>query len=96
LGEQLSEPKPNVWFERRDEAELTGSICLDRQTRMLYDEDHVFINGESFDARGRDAKLMHVLANTRALNQADIDRLSAPAQDLVLEWMTAGWLHADK
>ena len=96
LGEQLSEPKPNVWFERRDEAELTGSICLDRQTRMLYDEDHVFINGESFDARGRDAKLMHVLANTRALNQADVDRLSAPAQDLVLEWMTAGWLHADK
>jgi 50S ribosomal protein L16 3-hydroxylase len=96
LGEQLSEPKPNVWFERRDEAELTGSICLDRQTRMLYDEDHVFINGESFDARGRDAKLMQVLANTRALNQAEVGRLSASAQDLVLEWMTAGWLHADK
>jgi 50S ribosomal protein L16 3-hydroxylase len=96
LGEQLSEPKPNVWFERHDDAELNGSLCLDRQTRMLYDEDHVFINGESFDARGRDAKLMHVLANTRALNQADVDRLSAPAQDLVLEWMTAGWLHANK
>jgi 50S ribosomal protein L16 3-hydroxylase len=96
LGEQLSEPKPNVWFERHNDAELNGSLCLDRQTRMLYDEDHVFINGESFDARGRDAKLMHVLANTRVLSQVDVGRLSESAQDLVLEWMAAGWLHACK
>ena len=38
-----------------------AALRLDRRTRMLYDDRFVFINGESFRAGGRDAKLMHRL-----------------------------------
>jgi 50S ribosomal protein L16 3-hydroxylase len=31
---------------------------LDRRTRMMFDEQHIFINGESYRASGRDAQLM--------------------------------------
>jgi len=42
LGEHLTEPKPNVWFQAPDTADrlfdLKGVACqLDRRTRMMYD-----------------------------------------------------------
>jgi len=95
LGEHLSEPKANVWFEDQPDAHMQGAIRLDRRTRMLYDEHHVFINGEGFLASGRDAKLMRQLADTRMLDAKAVRALSDPASDLVLEWMEAGWLHDD-
>ncbi|MBU3740419.1 MAG: hypothetical protein FGM55_15885 [Rhodoferax sp.] len=66
---------------------------LDRRTRMLYDGHHVFINGEAYRASGRDAALMHRLADHRALQRKDLARLSAPARDLLLSWIESGWLH---
>ena len=93
LGEHLSEPKANVWFEDREDAQLQGAIRLDRRTRMLYDPHHVFINGEGFRASGRDAKLMRQLADARMLDAKAVGLLSGPARDLVQEWMEAGWLH---
>ena len=48
LGEYLTEPKANVWFEARLGARRRlRAVVLDRRTRMMYDARHVFINGES-------------------------------------------------
>ncbi len=94
LGEWLSEPKDAVWFNERSLAGPLGGVLLDRRSRMMYDDDHVFINGESFRASGRDAALMRRLADTRALDEAAMRRLSAGARELVTGWVQSGWLHA--
>eukprot|EP01041_Mallomonas_annulata_P032679 gene32679-55192_t len=85
LGEYLTEPKANVWFDG-GEPEVRGAVRLDRKTRMLYDADHVFINGESFNAGGKDAQLMQALANARSLSAAEVKRLSAGARELMEDW----------
>lgn len=95
LGEYLSEPKPDVWFDGASVAVLSGAVRLDRRTRMLFDAQHVYINGESFVASGRDAQLMRNLANERALSLVDSKRLSAPARALLANWCEAGWLYTD-
>jgi 50S ribosomal protein L16 3-hydroxylase len=92
LGEILTEPKPQVWFEGR-EALGTGAIVLDPRTRMAYDARHVFINGESFVAGGRDARLMRTLADTRELGARDRAALSDGAAELLGDWLGAGWAH---
>ena len=94
LGELLSEPKPNVWFESAPKPSLRGAIKLDRRTRMLYDDRHIFINGESFRAGGRDARLMHELADRRSLPASKRAQLSREALDLLGQWLAAGWLHS--
>lgn len=94
LGEVLSEPKRGVWFDATvsdDTAESAG-VALDQRSRMMYDERHVFINGESFRAAGRDARLMRRLADRRLLDTAELDALSAQARALVADWLAAGWL----
>jgi 50S ribosomal protein L16 3-hydroxylase len=95
LGEALTEPKSNVWFDPSDAGELTQGVRLDRRTRMLYDERHVFINGESFRAGGRDATLMRRLSDERALAPRDLRHASADALELLQDWQEAGWLHAE-
>ena len=92
LGEMLSEPKPNVWFEAGDSLATRGPLRLSPKTRMLYDESHVFINGEAFQADGIDAQLMRQLADSRALSASARARLSAPARKLLNEWAQAGWV----
>jgi 50S ribosomal protein L16 3-hydroxylase len=92
LGEYLTEPKANVWFSAGD-AVVRGGVHLDRRTRMLYDDKHVFINGESFRASGRDATVMRRLADHRALSDAEVTRLSPGASDLLADWSEAGWVY---
>ncbi|MBY0469006.1 MAG: cupin domain-containing protein, partial [Burkholderiaceae bacterium] len=70
------------------------AVVLDLRTRMLYDDRHVFINGESFVASGRDARLMRRLADGRTLDAHDIAALSPQAQDLLQAWVFQGWLRA--
>lgn len=94
LGELLSEPKEIVQFEAGAALRHDGGVRLDRRTRMLYDDWHVFINGESFRAAGRDARLMQRLADRRALPARDVASLSADARDVLDQWSSAGWLHA--
>ena len=91
LGEALSEPKPGTWFERAEPARLAGSIVLDRKSRMLYDDAHVYLNGEAFRAGGRDATLMRAFADARRLESAALGRLSAEARGLLDRWVEAGW-----
>jgi 50S ribosomal protein L16 3-hydroxylase len=92
LGEALTEPKPRVWFPPGPAGRAEGDVRLDERTRMLYDRHHVFINGESFRASGRDARLMQRLADGRSLTADEREALSAPAQALMTEWLQAGWL----
>lgn len=92
LGEYLTEPKSNVWFAAGD-ALAPGDLYLDRRSRMLYDADHIFINGESFSASGRDAQLIRKLAQARMLKSSDVERLGAGARDLASQWCEAGWLY---
>ena len=95
LGEYLTEPKSSVWF---DEAPTDGwtvaSGCqLDARTRMMYDNQHLFINGESHRAKGADALLMRKLADQRCLTAHELRRASRAAVGLLEEWAESGWLH---
>jgi 50S ribosomal protein L16 3-hydroxylase len=92
LGEVMTEPKANVWFEPGQRLKSKQGVVLDRRTRMQFDVDHVFINGESFRAGGRDAVLMQRLANDRGLSAADVARASAAARELMGDWCEDGWL----
>lgn len=93
LGEWLSEPKPGVWFEPGPPLAPAGGVRLDRRTRMLWDQRHVYINGEAFRAAGRDAALMRELADRRALPARQRARLSEGAAALLADWAEAGWVH---
>ena len=96
LGELLTEPKSEVWFERPSAADaaLAGALRLDRRTKMMFDDRHVFINGEAFRAGGKDATLIRRLADQRRLNAAQVGALSVDAQALLQQWIEAGWVHA--
>ncbi|MGV3569089.1 MAG: JmjC domain-containing protein [Ramlibacter sp.] len=93
LGEYLTEPKPGVWFDPADAPAALRSVVLDPRTRMLHDSGHVFVNGESWRAGGRDATLMRRLADQRRLAPRDLAGASEAAQSLLLSWCEAGWLH---
>jgi len=93
LGEVMTEPKPRVWFEEPESDWTPGPLALDRRTRMMYDDRHVFINGESFRAGGADARLMRTLADQRCLDARQAGRASTDAQALLQDWFEAGWLH---
>jgi len=93
LGEYLTEPKPQVWFDEGAALALPSAVRLDRRTRMLYDSRHIFINGESYRAAGRDARLMQRLADVRALSAREVAAASAEARELLSSWGEAGWLH---
>ncbi len=98
LGEYLSEPKPSVWFEpdaAQGRAVPEMGLRLSARTRMLYDDEHVFINGESYLARGADARLMRALADARVLSAAQWRRASAGARELLDQWLADGWLEQD-
>jgi 50S ribosomal protein L16 3-hydroxylase len=102
LGEYMTAPKPTVWFEEpvqgwSEEAAKSGqsSIHLDARTRMMYDGDHVFINGESYRAKGADARFMRLLADHRSLLPQELRKASAAALALLDDWHGAGWLRQD-
>lgn len=97
LGELLTEPKPDVWFtpSQASAPAAPAAVTLDRRTRMMYDTRHIFINGESFCASGRDARLMRRLADARRLDAAECAQLSAQAAELLGQWVQDGWAHAD-
>jgi len=94
LGESLTEPKFNVWFEPEDSPRMLEAVALDRRTRMMYDQHHVFINGESYRAAGRDFALMRRLADQRRLSRSDVSGASDDALSLLSQWCEDGWAHA--
>ena len=92
LGVLMTEPKPQVWFDAGAPLPTGCAAVLDRRTRMAWDDAHVFINGESFRAGGRDAKLMRQLADARRLTAAEVAKLSGDARGLLDDWADAGWV----
>ena len=95
LGEYLTEPKANVWFEMGDMPDKLKFVRLDRRSKMMYDAHHIFLNGESWRAAGKDAALMRQLADVRELTADELAKASPEAINLLLEWCDDGWLHAD-
>ena len=96
LGEYLSEPKAQVWFEGgQNQGDLGQGVRLDRRTQMLYDEAHIFVNGESFLARGQDAKVMRTLADQQYLTAKELKKLSPDARELLDQWLDDGWLQSE-
>ena len=98
LGESLTEPKPNVWFDTPDQDDLPNfkwpkDVHLDRRTKMLFDDKHIFINGESFRAAGQDAKLLRILAKDKCLSATHAKKLSEKAAELMQSWWEEGWWH---
>ena len=96
LGEYLPEPKPSVWFEGGRAPRRWRGLALDARTRMLHDARHVFINGESWRAAGRDAALMRRLADRRRLDAQELAGASEAARELLASWCEAGWAHAEE
>ena len=98
LGETLTEPKPNVWFDPPNHEDLAlwawpCGVRLDHRSKMLFDDKHIFVNGESFRASGRDAKLLQKLANEKALSAKEASILSSTAAELMQAWWEEGWWH---
>ena len=95
LGEYMTELKSSVWFDEVtvswDPHDMIG-LCLAPQTKMLYDAHHVFINGESYLAKGADARLMQRLADQRKLVPFELGKASLSARNLLTDWHDAGWL----
>ncbi|MDN3543447.1 cupin domain-containing protein [Kinneretia asaccharophila] len=94
LGEALTEPKPKVFFQIGDPLPEGCCAALDARSRMMYDRAHIFINGESYRAAGRDARLMRVLADRRRLSAAQVAQLSVGARELLDQWTEDGWVQA--
>jgi 50S ribosomal protein L16 3-hydroxylase len=93
LGEYLTEPKAHVWFDAGQVPRKKKAVQLDKQSRMLYDKHHVFLNGESWRAAGADAKLMRLLADQGHLSSDQLALASDEASILLNDWCEAGWLH---
>ena len=101
LGEYLSEPKPNVFFDPPARSlttarflQLAGKrgLKLSRKTRMLYRGRHVFINGESFIAGSADRLALVKLADRRELDPEDVNLSSKDVCETLHAWYEDGWL----
>lgn len=93
LGEYLTEPKSNVWFQPVPAPRRLRAVRLDARTRMMHDRRHIFVNGESWRAAGRDATLMRKLADARQLSARDLAGASEAARGLLRSWCESGWAH---
>ncbi|MEY4765037.1 MAG: hypothetical protein RI907_1710 [Pseudomonadota bacterium] len=93
LGEWLSEPKVNVWFEAGEAFEGRPAVALHARTRMVYDDRCVYVNGESWRVGGRDARHLRQLADQRVLDAKAMRGVSEDLLDLLNQWAEDGWLH---
>lgn len=93
LGEWLTEPKPQVWFEGKGGVIGSAGIELDAKSNMQYSSPWLFINGESFEVAGKDEKLLQQLANQRQLPLNVVKKLSSGASEVLQDWLDQGWLH---
>ncbi len=95
LGQWITEPKPRVWFEPGllQIAASASRLVLDRKSRAGHDAHDVYLNGESYLVRGRDARLLRRLADDRALPMSALRQLSPSAREAVDDWVAHGWAH---
>jgi 50S ribosomal protein L16 3-hydroxylase len=101
LGEYLSEPKANVFFEGPKRPltldkfmVLAGKrgVALSRKTQMLYRSKLIFINGESFEVDAADKTLLSMLADSRVLSAELTSTASQDVAEAMHDWYRQGWL----
>jgi 50S ribosomal protein L16 3-hydroxylase len=101
---QLTEPKPQVIFDRTRRppdfaafslAAARGCLRLraDPRSRCLYAGRRFAINGEVCPPTAFDARLRR-LADTRQLDADSLRGAPVALLQLLHEWLAAGWLHA--
>ena len=95
LGEWLTEPKAQVWFDGGHVWRPGQGVKLDRRSRMLHDRHHVFLNGESWRAGGADARILRRLADQGFLTPAQLAKVSDEVASCIAEWCDAGWLRPE-
>ena len=97
LGEALTQRKASVRFDVRPRRWRTAAVALDRRTAMLYDDEHIFVNGESHRVAARkDRALLRRLADRRRVDARAVAAASASATRLLAEWLRAGWLRLER
>jgi 50S ribosomal protein L16 3-hydroxylase len=98
LGEILSEPRQNVVFTPPRgigkaafaRACKARGVSLDLRSRMLFDRNSFFINGESITVDAGDARALRPLADDCAL--APGSRLGPSTLALLYRWYRAGYV----
>lgn len=105
LLENLTEPKPSVFFdaphpawtpERFERAARRQGLRLDLRSRMLYEGGDIALNGE-VEPAGSVRRWLRRLADRNALTAQELERAAA-AQDGALfatlyGWYRSGWIH---
>jgi len=104
LGCWLSEPKPNVVFERPAapvprpafgvRAAKRG-LRLDLRTQLLYDDRHLFINGAALAWPLVGTEALKRLANARLLGPGAVAAAPPAATTLLYDWYRHGYLHTE-
>ena len=95
LGEALTRRKPNVGFDARPRRWRIAGVSLDLRTAMLYDDEHLFVNGESRRVARKDAAPLRRLADWRRLDARAVAAAGSGAKQLLREWLRAGWLRLE-
>ena len=100
LGCWLTEPSNLSVFDAPEDMDVdleedwpaSGSLLLDRRSRMLYRGKQLFINGET--AMVPTDAALRKLADTRRLDCADplCTRLSDEARSCLADWLDSGWI----
>ncbi len=95
LGCWLTEPNPMAVFDpANDPVDLQPGykLVLDRRTRMLYQGQMFFVNGELAPIKPN--ALVKKLANDRelTLTPANLSKMPDSVQQCLLDWLDAGWI----
>jgi hypothetical protein len=61
---------------------------------MLFDDERVFVNGESFDRRAHQSTIIE-LANARTLLASHVSAASAHELALLYDWYCHGYVHLE-
>ena len=93
VGEYLTDPKAGVYFEEGALPKSYSKILLHPATRMSFDAKHMFINGQSFQCAGKDAKLLRKLADERQIDAIELRAGSPALMPAIGEFAKEGWLH---
>lgn len=100
LGQWLTTLPDNAFFDPADDrptlqenVPATGSLVLDRCTRLMYFGAQLFVNGEVAPV-GVPPELQ-ALADNRRLGATAIQGLPDTVRTLLDEWLQEGWAHWD-
>lgn len=99
LGTYLTEPKRHVFFSpprvplarsRFLERATRSGLVLALKSRMLFDRQHVYLNGEACRPGAAAATVLHRFANTGVITAGTV--LGAEVAGLLYEWYRAGYV----